>query len=447
MPYLPIEDYGVIGDLQTVALCGVNGSIDWFCFPHFDSPSIFGALLDDQKGGRFQIAPIDPSCTYKQLYLPDTNVLVTRFLSADGVGEIYDFMPVERTAEVREAAHRLVRVVQVVRGSMGFRVDCSPRFDYARARHRTEPLPDGVRFCSPALTLHLRSSVPLQIAGDDAVAEMVLHQGERHYFVLEPASADGALPEADTRADIRAAFTATVDFWRDWLSQSAYRGRWREMVNRSALVLKLLTFAPTGAIVAAPTTSLPEAIAGPRNWDYRYTWIRDASFTLYALLRIGFESEAKQFMTWLEARCRELEPDGALQIMYGIDGRHNLQEEVLDHLEGYRGSGPVRIGNGAAHQLQLDIYGELMDAVYLYDKSGEPISYDLWTNVRRLLTWLRHHWQEPDEGIWEVRGGRRQFTFSKMMCWVAFERAMRITRQRGLPAEYATWRAARDAIY
>src|SRR5215207_8054237 len=381
MPYLPIEDYGVIGDLQTVALCGVNGSIDWFCFPHFDSPSVFAALLDDKKGGRFQIAPTDPSCTYKQLYLPDTNVLVTRFLSADGVGEIYDFMPVERTAEEREAAHRLVRVVQVVRGAMRFRVDCSPRFDYGRAPHRAEPLLDGVRFRSPALTLQLRATVPLQIAGNDAVTELTLQRGGRESFVLEPATADITVPIADSRAEIRVAFNATVAFWRDWLKQSTYRGRWREMVNRSALVLKLLTFAPTGAIVAAPTTSLPEAIAGPRNWDYRYTWIRDASFTLYALLRIGFESEAKHFVNWLEARCQELEPDGALQIMYGIDGRHDLREEVLDHLEGYRGTGPVRIGNGATHQLHLDIYGELMDAVYLDDKSGEPISCDLWSNL------------------------------------------------------------------
>ena len=447
MPYLPIEDYGVIGDLQTVALCGVNGSIDWFCFPHFDSPSVFASLLDDKKGGRFQIAPADPNCTYKQLYLPDTNVLVTRFLSADGVGEIYDFMPVESSAGRRDASHRLVRVIQVVRGVMSFRIDCSPRFDYARARHRAEPLPDGVRFCSPGLTLQLRSSVPLQIEGEDVAAETTLRQGERHYFVLEPPPADEAALPPDPRAELRTAFTATVDFWRSWLSQSQYRGRWREMVNRAALLLKLLTFAPTGAIVAAATTSLPEAIAGPRNWDYRYTWIRDASFTIYALIRIGFESEAKQFVDWLEARCRELEPDGSLQIMYGVDGRHQLREEVLDHLEGYRGSGPVRIGNGAAHQLQLDIYGELMDAIYLFNKYGEPISYDLWTNVRRLLDWLKRNWQQPDEGIWEVRGGRRQFVFSKMMCWVAFERAMRIAQQRGLPAEFASWRATRDAIY
>ena len=339
-----------------------------------------------------------------------------------------------------------MRVIQVVRGAMRFRIDCSPRFDYARAAHHAEPFPGGVRFRSSKLTLQLRSSMPLRLVGDDVAAELTLRQGEeRQYFVLEPPPSGAALP-LDPRVELRDAFAATVGFWRDWLSASQYRGRWREMVNRAALVLKLLTFAPTGAIVAAPTTSLPEAIAGPRNWDYRYTWIRDASFTLYALLRIGFEGEAKHFMTWLEARCRELEPDGALQIMYGVDGRHDLREEVLDHLEGYRGAGPVRIGNGAAHQLQLDIYGELLDAVYLYNKFGEPLHYDLWANVRKLLDWLQRHWQEPDEGIWEVRG-RRQFTFSKMMCWVAFERAMRITQQRGLPAAYAAWRATRDAIY
>jgi GH15 family glucan-1,4-alpha-glucosidase len=446
MSYLPIEEYGVIGDLHTVALCGTNGSIDWFCFPHFDSPSVFGALLDDENGGRFQVAPFDEGATHKQLYLPDSNVLVTRFLSVDGVGEITDFMPVAGPDE-SAFRHRLIRAIQVVRGAMRFRITCQPRFDYARAAHVAEPVEGGVVFRSQDLTLLLRSSVPLRIENGDAVAEVNMTAGERHFLTLERLHEREMPHVIDPFAEFHSAFAETVAFWRKWLSQSEYRGRWRETVNRSALTLKLLTYAPTGAIVAAPTTSLPELLGGSRNWDYRYTWIRDASFTLYALIRIGFQSEAKHFMAWLEARCRELGPDGSLQVMYRIDGGLVSPEVQLHHLEGYRGCRPVRVGNSAASQLQLDIYGELIDAVYLYNKYGEPISYDLWVNLRRLLHWLAHNWQQPDEGIWEVRGGRRPFVFSKMMCWVAFERAMRIAAQRGLPADTATWQRARDAIY
>jgi GH15 family glucan-1,4-alpha-glucosidase len=446
VPYLPIEDYGIIGDLHTVALCGVNGSIDWFCFPAFDSPSVFAALLDDQKGGRFQIASTDVSSTHKQLYMPDTNILITRFLSADGVGEITDFMPVDVARGGNAFRHRLVRSIHVVRGTMRFRVDCQPRFDYARASHTAEHVTDGVVFQSQDLTLTLRSSVPLRIEGNDAVAEVEMHAGQRHFFVLERLHSDEIEHWKEPAKEFQQAFTDTMTYWRRWLSKSEYRGRWREMVNRSALVLKLLTYEPTGAIVAAPTASLPEAIGGPRNWDYRYTWIRDASFTVYSLMRIGFLDEAKHFIAWLERRCDELEPDGSLQIMYGIDGRHDLTEIELDHLEGYRGSRPVRIGNAAAHHLQLDIYGELTDSLYLYNKYGEPLSYNLWMNLCRLLNWLVDNWRQPDEGIWEVRGGKQQFVFSKLMVWVAFERAIRIAEKRGLPTG-PDWRRERDAAY
>jgi GH15 family glucan-1,4-alpha-glucosidase len=444
--YLPIESYGVVGDLHTVALCGMNGSIDWLCFPHFDSPSIFAAILDDERGGRFQIAPDDNGVTIKQLYLPDSNVLVTRFLSPDGVGEVTDLMPVEADAD-GVFRHRLMRAVSVVRGAMRFRIQCRPRFDYARAPHGARAVEGGVVFESDGLTVQLRSSLPLRIEDGDIVAEVTMHAGERHVFVLERLHEGERVHPRETDTEFDAAFAETVAYWRRWLGQSLYRGRWREMVNRAALVLKLLTYRPTGAIVAAPTMSLPEAIGGVRNWDYRYTWIRDASFVVYALMRIGFESEAKQFVAWLEARSNELEPDGSLQVMYRIDGGHELPEFELPHLEGYRGSRPVRVGNHAARQLQLDIYGEMMDAVYLFNKLGEPVSYDMWRNVRRLLDWLKANWRRPDEGIWEVRGGRRQFTFSKMMCWVAFERAMRVARQRGLPADMRAWGETRDAIY
>jgi GH15 family glucan-1,4-alpha-glucosidase len=242
-------------------------------------------------------------------------------------------------------------------------------------------------------------------------------------------------------------FRQTVDYWHRWLRRCTYTGRWREMVYRSALTLKLMTFQPTGAIVASPTCSLPEAIGGGRNWDYRYTWIRDAAFTIYGFLRIGFTEEAHHFMEWLAARVGEAESDGSLQIVYGIDGRHDLKEETLDHLDGYRGSRPVRIGNGAYRQLQLDIYGELFDSVYLYNKHVMPISYDHWVRIRRRLNWLCDNWQQPDEGIWEVRGGRRHFVYSKLMCWVAMDRGLRLADKRSFPADYERWQRTRDQIY
>ncbi|HYP13281.1 MAG TPA: glycoside hydrolase family 15 protein, partial [Bryobacteraceae bacterium] len=241
-------------------------------------------------------------------------------------------------------------------------------------------------------------------------------------------------------------FRETVDYWQRWIARTTYKGRWREMVNRSALMLKMLVFEPTGAVVAAPTCSLPEVIGGGRNWDYRYTWIRDAAFTIYGLLRIGFTEEASRFMQWLDARCHETK-DGGLNLMYGIDGRHDLPEETLSHFEGYRGSAPVRIGNGAAHQLQLDIYGELMDSVYLFNKYGSPISYDLWKHLRRLTNWLGDNWHQKDEGIWEVRSGRQDFVYSRLMSWVAFDRALRLADKRSFPADRAKWAAIRDTIY
>jgi GH15 family glucan-1,4-alpha-glucosidase len=446
MPYLPIEDYGVIGDLETVAVVGRNGSIDWMCYPHFDSPSVFAALLDDEKGGRFQIAPTRRDVNCKQMYVPDTNVLLTRFLSPDGLAEVTDFMPVGEPSGGR-GHHKLVRRVEVVRGSMPLRAWCRPAFDYARADHRVERAGEGVRFHSDGLSLGLTASVPLEIDGPAAVGEFELGQGERATFVLAGVKAGEQGIPIPSLEEAEDSFRATVDYWHRWLAQGKYRGRWREMVNRSALVLKLLTYKPSGAIVAAATSSLPAPIGGTRNWDYRFTWIRDASFTLYALMRIGFTEEAFAFMRWLNARVLETETDGALQLMYSIEGGHDLGEKTLDHLEGYRGSRPVRVGNAACEQLQLDIYGELMDAVYLFNKYGSPIGYDVWLKIRQILNHVCDVWRQPDEGIWEVRGPRRDFVYSKVMCWVALDRGLRLADKRSFPADRLRWLENRDAIY
>ena len=446
MGYQPIENYGIVGNMHTVALVGINGSIDWLCLPHFDSPSVFCGILDDHQGGAFKICPTTQDITEKQFYWPDTNVLVTRFLSSEGVAEITDFMPVgRREGEPRRLS--LIRSVNVDRGSMTFRLECRPAFNYARDEHEVELIEQGVRFRSKALSLCLTSRVPLKQIDQGVAAEFTLHEGQATTFELQGLLGGEACQNPLSQEEETQLFKQTVDYWRRWISKCTYRGRWREMVHRSALALKLLTFEPTGAIVAAPTCSLPERIGGERNWDYRYTWIRDAAFTLYGLLRIGFTDEAARFMDWLEGCSHDLNPDGSLQIMYGIDGRRELAEETLDHLEGYKGSSPVRIGNGAYNQLQLDIYGELLDSVYLYNKYGSPISSDLWGHLRGLVNWVCDHWQEPDEGIWEVRGGRRHFLYSKLMCWVAIDRGLRLADKRSFPADRDRWINTRDQIY
>jgi GH15 family glucan-1,4-alpha-glucosidase len=436
--YLPIEQHGVIGDLHTVALVGSEGTIDWFCPERFDAPSMFAAILDSAKGGRFSIRPAHDEFTTKQLYLPGTAVLVTRFFTEDGVGEVVDFMP------LGPGSCSIIRRIEVVRGTMRFRVVCEPAFDYARTPHRLA-LDDALAtFLAGDSMCELRAvGDTLEAEGGAAVAEVTLARGERASYVLSMGSSGRVW---DVTA-VEAAFRETVLFWRGWIAQSRYRGRWREVVDRSAITLKLLTYLPTGAVVAAPTTSLPEQIGGPRNWDYRYCWLRDSAFTMFAFLRLGFRDEAAAYLSWLHGRGN-LDKDGApLQVMYGVDGRSDLTEHELPHLAGYRGSGPVRIGNGASTQLQLDVYGEVVDAVYLAERGGMPLSYELWVKLRSVLDWLADNWDQPDEGIWEVRGGRQRFTYSRIMTWVAFDRALRIQAKRGLPADTRKWRETRDAAY
>src|ERR1041385_2724627 len=360
--YQPIENYGIIGDLNTIALVGLDASIDFLCFPNFDSPSIFCALLDYRKGGSFKLAPALNQARRKQLYMPDSNILLTRFLSEDGIAEVSDFMPVNADG----ASNKLVRRAKTVRGEIHFRMACDPRFDYGRAPHKAQVKKNEAVFVSQGAdktALRLRSETPLHIRNGVAVAEFTLRAGETAAFILEEAVPGKGSPAASPDF-VPEAFKETMNFWQRWIQKSQYRGRWREMVNRSAFTLKLLTSARHGSIVAAPTFGLPEEIGGVRNWDYRYTWIRDASFTLYALMRLGYTGEADAFIKWIEARCSELKAGNPLQVMYRIDGRHDLAESELTHFEGYRKSRPVRLGNGACDQLQLDIYGELMDSVY-----------------------------------------------------------------------------------
>ncbi len=453
--YPNISDHGLIGDLQTAALVATDGTVDWFCCPRFDSPSIFASLLDADHGGHFRMAPDRDDYVSKQLYLPDTAILITRFMTPDGVGEVHDFMPIAHGRATDR--HRLVRQLRVVRGTMRFAMDLQPRFDYGRQPHKLQLTKDGALFRADGmeLTLHavgpkegslLDLGITLERRGDGLHWTRTLKAGETGGVVLESMCGPPRRMQAE---EVQRLALDTERFWRDWLHRSTYTGRWREMVARSAMTLKLMTYAPTGAPVAAPTTGLPEQVGGERNWDYRYTWVRDGSFSIYALLGLGYVEEASAFAGWLRDRGAEYagDSDHPLKIMYRVDGSSDLTEETLDHFEGWRGSRPVRIGNGAADQLQLDIYGEMMDAAYLGDTHGLQVYHQGWATVARLMDWLCEHWDQPDEGIWETRGGRKDFTYGRFQCWVAFDRAIRIATRRAVPANIARWTVERDAIY
>jgi GH15 family glucan-1,4-alpha-glucosidase len=453
--YPNISDHGLIGDLQTAALVSTDGVLDWFCCPRFDSPSVFASLLDAERGGFYRIAPDRDDYVSRQLYLPDTAILVTRFMTPDGVGEVHDFMPVTGTTPTDR--HRLVRNIRVVRGVMRFAIEIQPRFDYGRKPHKVDITEHGVMFASDGLELTVHgiapegsslqeSGIKLERAGDGLRWTRTLREGETGGVVLESM---GGTPRRISPEETQQMADDTARFWREWLHRSSYHGRWREMVARSAMTLKLLTYAPTGAPVAAPTTGLPEQTGGERNWDYRYTWVRDGSFSIYALLSLGYVEEAAAFGAWLRDRAEEQAGDasGPLKIMYRVDGTSDLVEETLEHFEGWRGSRPVRIGNGAADQLQLDIYGEAMDSIFLSDSYGIVAGHRGWTDLARIIDWLCEHWDQPDEGIWETRGGRKNFTYGRFQAWVALDRAIRLATARGRPASIVRWTDTRDQIY
>lgn len=448
MTQRPIDACGVIGDLHTIALVAIDGTIDWCCLPQFDSPSVFASILDEHKGGYFRLSHEQPG-TNRQMYMPETNVLLTRFLRSEGVGEVIDFMPVhtDRANASDSVVHEIVRIARSVRGAVRFRLECMPAFNYARSPHRAEIMEAGVLFQCGEERIVLLGPGPWSIEDGKAVRQFTLQQNETAEFslryimdhqesrMLEPIDGERRMNE-------------NLAFWRSWLSDCKYEGRWRENVMRSALMLKLLTHHPTGAIVAAPTCSLPEEIGGERNWDYRYTWVRDAAFTVFSLVRLGFTEEATAFIGWLAKRINEKEgSQGPLNTMYRINGDSDLDEYTLDNLSGYMNSRPVRVGNAASNQLQLDIYGEMMDSVYLYDKHVSPISYDLWMQIHTVLEWVAKNWEQPDDGLWEVRSERQKFVYSRLQCWVALDRGIRLADSRSLPLDRVRLSGERDKIF
>jgi GH15 family glucan-1,4-alpha-glucosidase len=449
MGYSSIADHGLIGDLQSAALVSTNGTIDWFCFPRFDSPSIFASLLDDERGGRFVLAPRVAATTTTQMYMPETAILVTRHVSESGIAEVVDFMPIDAPTVVSDR-RRLVRAVRGVRGEVEFEALLQPRFDYGRQGHEVNVDNTSAVFDCGSQRVRVESMTPLQRDGQDVRAQFTVKAGDIAGMVLETGTSGP--PPSLGHGEILHMYDETQAFWRRWLAQSTYRGRWRDAVERSAITLKLMTYAPSGGLVAAPTAGLPEQMGGERNWDYRFTWVRDGAFSVLALLGIGFTEEAAAFGDWLRERVEETKGNngGPLRIMYRVDGSSDLGEETLDHFEGHMGSRPVRVGNAASDQLQLDIYGEAMNSIAALDNGamGEwGVGHEGWMHIASMIDWLCDHWMDPDEGIWETRGGRRQFVYGKVMSWVAFDRAIRMATQRSRPADLARWTEQRDRAY
>jgi len=446
--YKKISDYGIIGDLHSIALIGLDGSIDWMCLPHIDSPSIFGALLDDKKGGRFSITPVDEWDSVAE-YVSSTNILQTRFRTRTGVMQITDFMPVSASGreEFEEEGHELYRLVEIPEGEIKAGIIFDPRFDYARAATRLEEQGNGITATGNNEVIALSCSRKINITNNTVNVEWNLSRRDRvwlnlRFGVEEPAELD---PEKADKALID-----TETYWKNWLNisetgRTIQLGPYKDRIERSALVLKLLYYEPTGTIAAAATTSLPEEIGGVRNWDYRYTWVRDTSFTLQALFNLGHLSETEGYIRWIEKLLSE-HGAGKMQIMYGLRGEEDLPEQELDQLDGYKGSRPVRIGNGAADQKQLDIYGELMDAALKLSDYVGKIDAKVWPFLQGVCDYVVDHWRDKDSGIWEVRGGPYEFVYSKVMCWVALDRGIIIAKRYGFPADLKKWQKTCDTI-
>ncbi|WP_210489276.1 glycoside hydrolase family 15 protein [Rufibacter aurantiacus] len=445
--YLPLEKYGLIGNLHTVALVSKYGSLDYLPFPRFDAPTLFARLLDYKKGGFWSIQPEAKEFRSRQQYIPDTAILQTRFFTQDGMAELLDFMPPKE----QENSGVIVRMVKVVKGQMSFKMDFKPEFDYARAPHSVTRQNSQTFLIQSEgqdqTQIRFLASKPCTVQKGDIKGVWTLAKNETVCFVLEGQSVREAEHPKDLMAYFEDTLRQTFLFWHDWVAKSTYQGYWREMVMRSAITLKLLTSRTYGSTVAAATFSLPEAIGGLRNWDYRFTWIRDAAFTIYAFLRLGYMDEARKFCLWVMDRCQEMPQPSDLQLMYAVDGSTDVHESTLDHLEGYFQSGPVRIGNKASQQFQLDIYGELIDTIYLYNKYGGPITYSFWKALCSLVDFVADNWQRPDHGIWEVRSEKQDFTYSKIMAWVALDRGIRIAQSRSFPAPLDKWIRERDTVY
>ncbi len=440
-PFQPIENYGIIGNLKTCALVSLNGSIDFMCAPRFDSPSIFATMLDRQKGGFCAIEPELEDLTTKQLYFPETAILLTRFFSDSGIGELTDFMPVSENHISLPSA--IVRKIKTIRGSINYKFSCVPRFGYSESDYEVSEENDVLTFhCAKEdIKIKVSADVPLIVRKQNGYAEFTLKEAETATIVLEFLK-----PEEEGQPlsyYINGAYQTTKDFWIKWTNKTNYSGRHGELIRRSAITLKLLTSVEFGSVVAAPTFGLPEAIGGDRNWDYRFTWIRDAAFTMYAFLTLGYYDEATAFIDWIFGLCQKID----LQLIYQIDGNPNIEETELKQFEGYRKSKPVRIGNGAAHQIQIDIYGELIDTIYIYNKSYKPITYEFWTLIEKQIAQVIKNWKKPDHGIWEIRSAKKEFLHTRLMCWVAMDRAIKIAQDRSFPYPEAEWHQVRSEIY
>jgi GH15 family glucan-1,4-alpha-glucosidase len=437
--YPPIEDYGVIGNCHSAALVSSRGSLDWLCLPRFDSPSLFASILDLERGGTWSIQPTARSQSTHS-YVHETNVLETIFTNNDGRVRLIDFMPVSSPADggTTTVPHSVMRIVEGIDGECEVESFCAPRPDYARAAPQARV--DGRDVQVGDFVLTAPAPWEFDAERNSLTCRVRVRAGERVAFVLRC----GEQQDSMTLDQVEQALKTTVNFWRTWVAQCTYEGPYRDMVIRSALALKLCIYTPTGAIVAAPTTSLPEEIGGVRNWDYRFTWIRDASFTLYSLLLAGYFHEDDPFFEWI-IRTVKIEGTG-IRILYPISSDGEVEEATLEHLAGYRGSAPVRIGNGAADQIQLDVYGEVLDALHFAWSVGEFDPRTVWHHFRPLVDWVVDNWQRPGSGIWEVRGGLRNFVYGKVMCWVALDRALDIAETLGLPGDLERWEAEADRI-